>query len=141
MALVPKNFKFMKYKKGRISPSIHRKKNISFGQIALKAKESGRLTSKQIEAARRYIKKKIKPFGGIVKTRLKLVLPVTAKPLTVRMGRSKGRVSLHVSPVKAGQILYEIYCLSSEEAKKAAAGAIHKLPIDVKIYVSTRKIF
>ena len=135
MALVPKSFKFMKYKKGRISLSIYRKKNINFGQFALKAKESGRLTSKQIEAARRFIKKKIKPFGGIIKTRLKLSLPVTAKPLTVRMGRSKGRVNLHVCPVKAGQILYEIYCLHTEEAKKAATGAIHKLPIGVKFEI------
>jgi large subunit ribosomal protein L16 len=135
MALLPKSFKFTKYKKGRISSSIFRKKNIQFGNFALKAKEPGRLTSKQIEAARRYIKKKIKPFGGIIKTRLKLTLPVTSKPLTVRMGRSKGRVSLHVCPVKTGQILFEIYCLSNEQAQKAALGAIYKLPIDVKFEI------
>jgi large subunit ribosomal protein L16 len=132
MALIPKNFKFKKYSKSRVKLSIYKKKKNEFGQFSLKAVESGRLTSKQIEATRRFLKKKIKPFGGIVKTKLKLVLPVTSKPIAVRMGRGKGRVNLHICPVKSGEILFSIYCLNFEEVKKAAIGAKYKLPINIK---------
>ena len=132
MALIPKKFKFKKYSKSRVKTSIFKKKKNNFGQFSLKAIESGRLTSKQIEATRRYLKKKIKPFGGIVKTKLRLVLPVSSKPIAVRMGRGKGRVDFHVCPVKSGEILFSIYCLNFKETEKAALGAKHKLPIHTK---------
>ena len=63
MGLIPKNFKYKKYKKGRLSKSLNKRKVIVFGHLALKAKEPGRLTYKQIESARKFVKKKIKPFG------------------------------------------------------------------------------
>jgi large subunit ribosomal protein L16 len=133
MALVPKFFKFKKYKKGRLKTSIHKKKNIVFGQFALKAKEPGRLTSKQIEAAKKFIKKKIKPFKGIIKTKVKLVLPITGTAVGTRMGRGKGKIDSHICPIKAGDVLFEIYCLDVQKTLAASLGAIHKLPIDVKI--------
>jgi len=133
MALIPKNFKYKKYKKGRLSKSLNKKKGIVFGHLALKAKEPGRLTYKQIEAAGKFIKKRIKPFGGIIKRNINLSVPITAKPIATRMGRGKGRVDSHICLVKAGQPIFEIYCLNHHEAKEAAIKSIHKLPISIKI--------
>jgi large subunit ribosomal protein L16 len=133
MALVLKNLKFKKYKKDRIRLSTNKQTKITFGHFSLKAKEPGRLTSRQIEAGRKLIKKKVKPFGGIIKTKIKLSVPITTKPVSVRMGRGKGKVSFNVSPVKAGTTLYEIYCLNYKEIEKAAYSASHKLPISIKI--------
>lgn len=133
MALVPKNLKFKKYKKNRIRLSTNKKTKIAFGHICLKAKESGRLTSRQIEAGRKFIKKKVKPFGGIIKTKIQLSTPITKKPISVRMGRGKGKVNFNVCPVKAGTTIYEIYCLNFQEMAKAAYSAAYKLPIGIKI--------
>lgn len=135
MALIPKNFKYKKYKKGRLSKSLNKKKHIVFGHLALKAKEPARLTYKQLEAARKFIKKKIKPFGGIIKRKVNLSVKITSKPVATRMGRGKGRVDSHICLVKAGQPIYEIYCLNLYEAKKAALKSIHKLPIGIKLDV------
>ena len=110
MALIPKFLKYKKYKKGRISTSTNKQKSINFGHMSLKAIEPGRLTSRQVEAGRRFIKKKIKPFGGIIKSKIKLNVPVTSKPISVRMGRGKGKVSFHTCPIKPGMVIYEIYC-------------------------------
>lgn len=133
MSFIPKKFKYKKYKKGRINQSMNKKAKINFGQLALKAHEAGRLTYRQIESARKCIKKYIKPLGGIVKRKVNLTKPVTSKPISSRMGRGKGRVSYHVCPIREGQILYEIYCLDIQKAKTLLLKAIYKLPLKTKI--------
>ena len=135
MPLVPKSFKFKKYRKGRIKTNFNKTHKSNFGHIFIKAIEHGRITSRQLEAGRKLIKKKIKPFGGIIKTKVKLKIPVTAKPISVRMGRGKGKVSFHVCPIKSGVIIYEIYCVNLSEALKAANNASYKLPINVKTII------
>ena len=137
MALIPKNFKFKKYFKGKIRTT---KKNvqIQYGDFAIKTIESGRLTPKQIESTRRTLKKILKPFGGLVKRKIRATLPVTSKPIAVRMGRGKGKVAMPVSPVKKGTILFEIYSLNTEVAIKAAQQAAFKLPVQT-IFIKTLK--
>ena len=128
MALIPKKFKFKKYPKGRVK-NTEKNKKIIFGCIGLKANESGRLTPKQIESGRRAIRKYIKQLKGIVKVKLTAYLPVTSKPLAVRMGRGKGKVAFSVCPVKKGSILYEIMVTDIKKAIIAAKKASYKLPI------------
>jgi large subunit ribosomal protein L16 len=134
MALIPKNFKFKKYPKGRIK-NTEKKKRINFGCIGLKANESGRLTPKQIESGRRAIRKYIKPLKGIVKVKITAYLPVTSKPLAVRMGRGKGKVAFSICPVKRGTILYEILVTDIKKGIIAAKKASYKLPIKTIIVI------
>jgi large subunit ribosomal protein L16 len=138
MALIPKKFKYKKYFKGKIR-TINKNKKIHFGDIAIKAVESARLTIKQIEATRRAIKKIIKPFGGIIRVKLRAYLPVTSKPLAVRMGRGKGKVALNICPVKKGTILFEVACIEKEIAIKATKVGAYKLPLKVLIISKTLK--
>ena len=133
MAFIPKTFKYKKYKKGRISQSINKRKKINFGSYALISTEAARLTYNQIEATRRFLKKKIKPFGGILKRKINLKIPITNKSAASRMGRGKGKVNFHIAPISSGTILYEIYCLNKKIVYEASLKAIHKLPIKVKI--------
>jgi large subunit ribosomal protein L16 len=132
MAVIPKRFKFKKYFKGKIRNEV-KNKNLNFGDFGIKANESGRLTPKQIEATRRSIKKIIKPVGGIVRIKIRAYLPVTAKPVAVRMGRGKGKVAFSVAPVKKGMILFEIYCPNKEIAVKAIRQGAFRLPIQTLI--------
>jgi large subunit ribosomal protein L16 len=132
MALIPKKFKYKKYFKGKIKGVDYNKKLV-FGDFGIKADESGRLTPKQIEAARRAIKKIIKPFSGIIKIKVRAYIPVTSKPVAVRMGRGKGKVALSVCPIKKGNFIFEIYCLNKEVALKAAKQGAFKLPIKTLI--------
>ena len=126
---------FKKYFKGKIrtvqkrnsrSKALERK--VLFGDYSLKAGEACRLTPKQLDATRRTIKKLIKPVGGVVKMRVRAFLPVSSKPLAVRMGRGKGKVALNVAPVKKGTTLFEIYCSNSEVALEAARQGAFRLP-------------
>jgi large subunit ribosomal protein L16 len=128
MSIIPKKFKFKKYPKGKIK-NIEKKKKINFGCIGLKANESGRLTPKQIESGRRAIRKYIKQLKGIVKVRLTAYLPVSSKPLAVRMGRGKGKVAFSICPVKKGSILYEIMVTDLKKGIISAKKASYKLPI------------
>ena len=132
MKLIPKKFKYKKYFKGKIR-TIKKNQKIQFGEIAIIALESARLTIKQVEATRRAIKKIIKPFNGIIRIKLKAYVPVTSKPLAVRMGRGKGKVALNICPIKKGMILFEISCLNKEIAVKAAKQGAYKLPLKVSI--------
>lgn len=128
MALIPKRFKFKKYAKGKIKTTV-KNKNVNFGNFGIKAGESGRITPKQIESARRSIKKLIKPAGGLVRIKVKAYLPVSAKPIAVRMGRGKGKVAFSICPVKQGELIFEIYCPNSETALQSAKQAAYRLPI------------
>jgi large subunit ribosomal protein L16 len=124
----PKRTKFRKYQKGdadRIESNISR---LHFGKYAIRSLGKGRLRSNTIEAVRRVITRKLKRSGQVW-IRLYPDLPVTAKPLEVRMGKGKGAVAYWACRIKAGQILYEIDGVSCVLAKQAALLADSKLPI------------
>lgn len=132
MGLIPKKFKYKKYLKGKLYGNKLRK-NLIKGDMCLKSNELGRLTPKQIESAKKFIKKTIKVKGGIVKTKITAFIPVSSKPLAVRMGRGKGKISIYTAPVKKGTILFEIFCLDKKIAYNALIKVSHKLPIETKI--------
>ena len=138
MALIPKKFKFLKYPKGRLYGNELRKYLVN-GDIFLKSNELGRLTPKQIDTTKKLIRKIIKPKGGIVKTKITASIPVTSKPLAVRMGRGKGKIAIYTAPVKKGTILFEIFCLDKITAYNALLKASYKLPIQTKIISNFKK--
>lgn len=125
--LQPKKTKFRKMQKGRNRGMIHDMK-INFGSFGLKAIDRGRITSRQIESARRAMTKAVKRQGKIW-IRIFPDKPITKKPLEVRMGKGKGNVEYWVSLVQPGKILYEIDGVSEELAKEAFKLASAKLPV------------
>ena len=129
MPFLPKNFAHKKHAKGRLSLRQGQNQKIEFGDVAIKALQPGRLTDRQIESVRKTIKKIIKPTGGIIRRKLVLSVPLTQKSLVSRMGRGKGRVSFHVAPVRAGQILFEVYDPAFSLHKEALTHALMKLPL------------
>lgn len=130
--LMPKKTKFRKYQKGRLRGKASRGQNISFGEYALQAVESGYITARQIEAARIAINRCIKR-GGKVWIRIFPDKPMTSKPAEVRMGKGKGSPEYWAAPVKPGRILYEMEGVDQEVAIKAFTLAKHKLGIKTKI--------
>lgn len=126
----PKKRKFRKDFKGRNTGLALRGNKVSFGEFGMKSIERGRLTARQIEAARRAIARHVKRVG-------KLYIPVfpdkpiTAKPLEVRQGKGKGNVEYWVAEVKPGKVLFEIEGVSEELARSAFALAAAKLPFKV----------
>lgn len=125
--LQPKRTKFRKVQKGRNRGSIHDMK-IDFGSFALKSINHGRVSSRQIESARRAMTKAIKRQGKIW-IRIFPDKPITKKPLEVRMGKGKGNVEYWVALVKPGTILYEIDGVSEELAREAFRLASAKLSV------------
>ncbi len=101
---------------------------VSFGEFGMKATGRGRLTARQIEAARRTITRKVKR-GGKLWIRVFPDKPITKKPLEVRQGKGKGNVEYWVALVQPGSVLYEIEGVSEEMAREAFALAAAKLPI------------
>ncbi|MCD6150413.1 MAG: 50S ribosomal protein L16 [Deltaproteobacteria bacterium] len=130
--LMPKKVKYRKQQKGRVKGLAHRGSQLSFGDYGLKALESGRITNRQIEAARIAINRYIKR-GGKVWIRIFPDKPLTKKPAEVRMGKGKGSPEEWVAVVKAGRILYEMEGVDSERAVEALRLAAHKLPIRTKM--------
>ncbi len=126
--LQPKRAKFRKQFKGRNRGLSSRGSKISFGEYGLKVTERGRVTARQIEAARRTISRAIKR-GGKVWIRVFPDKPITKKPLEVRMGKGKGNVEYHVALVKPGKILIEIEGIPEELAREAFVLAAAKLPM------------
>ncbi|OGI62347.1 MAG: 50S ribosomal protein L16 [Candidatus Muproteobacteria bacterium RBG_16_60_9] len=126
--LQPKRTKYRKQMKGRNRGLATRGNKVSFGEYGLKATTRGRLTARQIEAARRALTHFIKR-GGRVWIRVFPDKPVTKKPLEVRMGSGKGNVELWVTPVKPGKVLYEMEGVSEAQAREAFALAAAKLPL------------
>lgn len=126
--LQPKRTKFRKVHKGRNRGLALRGSTVSFGSIALKSTERGRLTARQIEAARRAITRKVKR-GGKIWIRVFPDTPVTAKPLEVRQGSGKGNVDHWIVRVQPGKVLYEIEGVSEEVAREAFRLAAAKLPV------------
>jgi large subunit ribosomal protein L16 len=132
--LSPKKSKFRKQHKGRINGPATRGTTIAFGEVGLKALESGKLTSQQIEAARIAMMRHIKR-GGKVFIRVFPDKPITAKPAETRQGKGKGAPVGWAAPVQAGRMLYEIHGVTIELAKEALTRAAHKLPIKTSIVV------
>jgi large subunit ribosomal protein L16 len=126
--LQPKRTKFRKMHKGRNRGLALRGSKVSFGEFGLKATGRGRLTARQIEAARRAISRHIKR-GGKIWIRVFPDKPITQKPLEVRMGKGKGNVEYWVALIQPGKILYEMEGVDENIAREAFALASAKLSI------------
>lgn len=135
--LQPKRTKYRKQMKGRNKGLAFRGSNISFGEFGLKAIERGRLTARQIEAARRAMTRHIKR-GGKIWIRVFPDKPITQKPLEVRMGKGKGSVEYWVAQIQPGKVLFEMEGVSRELAMEAFNLAKAKLPF--KVMFEERKV-
>ena len=125
--LQPKRTKFRKVQKGRNRGLAHRGSSISFGEFGLKATARGRMTARQIEAARRAMTRHVKR-GGQIWIRVFPDKPITNKPLEVRQGKGKGNVEYWVAQIKPGRVLYEMEGVTEEVARRAFSLAAAKLP-------------
>ena len=125
--LQPKRTKFRKQHKGRNRGLSSRGSSVSFGEFGLKATSRGRLTARQIEAARRAMTRHVRR-GGKIWIRAFPDKPITKKPLEVRQGKGKGSVEYWVAQVQPGRILYEIEGVPEEVARRAFELASAKLP-------------
>jgi large subunit ribosomal protein L16 len=136
--LAPKRVKFRKQMKGRMRGTAIRGSQLSFGDFGLKAIECGRISSRQIEAARVAITRHVKR-GGQVWIRFFPDKPFTKKPAETRMGKGKGAPEGWVAVVKPGRILYEIKGVPEEVARKALQLASQKLPLPTR-FVSRQDV-
>jgi large subunit ribosomal protein L16 len=125
--LQPKRTKFRKQMKGRNRGLAHRGSSVSFGEYGLKATSRGRMTARQIEAARRAMTRYVKR-GGKIWIRVFPDKPITKKPLEVRQGKGKGNVEYWVCQIQPGRVLYEMEGVSEEVAREAFRLAAAKLP-------------
>ena len=125
--LQPKRTKFRKQMKGRNRGLAVRGSSVSFGEYGLKATGRGRMTARQIEAARRAMTRHIKR-GGKIWIRVFPDKPITKKPLEVRQGKGKGNVEFCVCQIQPGRVLYEMEGVSEEVAREAFRLAAAKLP-------------
>jgi len=126
--LQPKRTKFRKLHKGKNRGLSTRANAVSFGEFGIKAVTRGKITARQIEAARRTITRCVKR-GGKLWIRIFPDKPITKKPLEVRMGKGKGNVEYWVALVQPGKMLYELEGVSEDIAKEAFRLASAKLPI------------
>jgi large subunit ribosomal protein L16 len=129
--LQPMRTKFRKAHKGRIHGAATSAVDLAFGQYGLKAIEPERVTARQIEAARRALTRHMKRSGRVW-IRMFPDVPVSKKPLEVRMGSGKGTPELWVARVKPGRILFEVDGVPIEVAKEALALAAAKLPVKTR---------
>ncbi len=129
--LSPKRVKYRKQQKGRMNGIALAGSNLDFGDFGLQALEPGRLTNRQIEAARiamtRYVKR-----GGKIWIRIFPDKPVTKKPAETRMGKGKGNPEGWVAVIRPGRMLYEMEGVPAEIAREAFRLAAHKLPISTR---------
>ncbi len=129
--LQPKKVKHRKVMKGRMRGKAYRGSSVDFGEFGLQVLKGGRLTARQIEAARiamtRYIKR-----GGKIWIRIFPDKPITKKPAETRMGKGKGSPEEWVAVVKPGRVLYEMEGVSREVAREAFRLAQHKLPLPTR---------
>ena len=129
----PRNVKYKKTRKGKLGKLEFKANKLSFGEVGLKAAESGVITSKQIEAARQAIVRKIKRKG---KVWIKIFpdTPITKKSTGVRMGKGKGPVSHWGAKIKSGTVLFEICGVNITTVKTAFNTGQAKLPVKTKIF-------
>ena len=126
--LQPKRTKYRKQMKGDNRGLALSGNKVSFGEFGLKSIDRGRLTARQIEAARRTISRHVKR-GGKIWIRVFPDKPISRKPLEVRMGSGKGSVEYWVAQIKPGTMLYELDGVSEELAREAFKLAAAKLPV------------
>ncbi len=130
--LSPKRTKFRKMQKGNNRGIAYRGCDVAFGDFGMMSTEPGRLTSRQIEAARMAITRHVKRAGKLW-IRIFPHRPVTKKPLEVRMGGGKGSVEMWAAEVQPGRIMYEISGVDEATAREAFRLAGHKLPVAYKV--------
>lgn len=126
--LQPKRTKFRKQQKGRNRGLAFNGNKVSFGEYGLRAVTRGRITARQIEAARRAMTRHVKR-GGKIWIRIFPDVPVTKKPLEVRQGKGKGNVEYWVAKIQPGKMLYEMEGVDEQVAREAFRLADAKLPI------------
>lgn len=129
--LSPNKTKFRKVQKGRIRGAAKGGSDITFGDFGLQALSSGRLTARQIEAARIAMTRHVKRAGKIW-IRVFPDKPISKKPAETRMGKGKGGVEYWAAVVKRGRVLYEMDGVPEELAREALRLAAHKLPIKTR---------
>ena len=134
--LQPKRTKFRKQHKGRNRGLAQSGNRVSFGEYGLKCTARGRITARQIEAARRTITRTVKRSGKMW-IRVFPDKPITKKPLEVRMGKGKGNVEYWVALVQPGSMLFEIEGVSEELAREAFTLATAKLPVSTSFVKRT----
>ena len=132
--LSPKRTKFRKRMKGNNNGLAYRGSDVSFGDFAMQAVEPGRVTARQIEAARMAITRHVKRLGKLW-IRVFPDRPITRKPLEVRMGGGKGSVEEWAADIQPGRVLYELAGVDEKSAREAFRLAGHKLPIGFKFLV------
>ena len=136
--LAPRKVKHRKQQKGRMKGVATRGNEVSFGHFGLKAVEPGWISSRQIEAVRVAITRKVRKHGKMW-IRIFPDKPITKKPAETRMGKGKGVPEYWVAVVKPGRVLFEVEVADYEQAKEAFSTAVHKLPIKTKV-VSRREV-
>jgi len=129
--LSPKKVKFRKQQKGRMRGQARRGGTLEFGDFGLQATECGRMSARQIEAARVAITRHVKR-GGKIWIRVFPDKPISKKPAETRMGKGKGAPEAWVAVVKPGKVLYEIEGVSERVAAEAFRLAGHKLPFSTR---------
>jgi len=126
--LQPKRTKFRKQHKGRNRGLAQRGNTVAFGEFGLKSTGRGRITARQIEAARRAMTRHVKR-GGKIWIRIFPDKPITKKPLEVRQGKGKGNVEYWVAQIQPGRVLYEMEGVAEDVAREAFKLAAAKLPV------------
>ncbi|MFO7715069.1 50S ribosomal protein L16 [Desulfosarcina sp.] len=129
--LSPKKVKYRKSQKGRMKGAAYRGSDLSFGEYGLQATDCGKISSKQIEAARIAMTRHVKR-GGKIWIRIFPDKPFTKKPAEVRMGKGKGAPEGWVAVIRPGRVLYEMTGVTREMAMEALRLAAHKLPIKTR---------
>ena len=135
----PKRKKFRKEHKGRNKGIAKRGTKVNFGEFGLKSTELGRITARQIEAARRAVSRHVKR-GGKIYIRIFPDKPITKKPLEVRQGKGKGNVEYYVFLVKPGTIIFEVAGVPEDVAREAIKSAGGKMPFKVKFIKSDKVV-
>ena len=136
--LLPKRVKYRKVQKGRMRGLSYRGSKVSFGDFALQATGCGRMTARQIEAARRAMTRYIKRQGKVW-IRVFPDKPISKKPAETRMGKGKSGPDHWVAIIKPGRVLYEMQGVPEEEAREAFRLASHKLPFKTK-FIKRREV-
>jgi large subunit ribosomal protein L16 len=134
MFLHPKRTKYRKIRKGKLSKLNFKSNTLKFGTVGLKAIESGMISAKQLESARQAISRKIKR-GGKLWLRIYPTLPITSKPVEVRMGKGKGNVDYWSARVKGGTVLFELCGIRFDLAKLAFKTGSAKLSVKTKVFI------
>ena len=129
--LSPKKIKFRKQQRGRMRGASRRGSNLNFGDFGLQAVGCGRITARQIEAARIAMTRHVKR-GARIWIRIFPDKPFTKKPAEVRMGKGKGAPEGWLTVIRPGRILYEMEGVHRDIAKEAFRLAAHKLPVKTK---------